>query len=296
MTIRNHLQDEQRESEQDTGMITVPYDHIHTQQAVIHAQDLAIMRGKRTIWRDAHFTIQSGEFITIVGPNGAGKTTLLRLLLGLLPAIHGTIQVLGNRPQRGNSLIGYVPQRRTLDPDLSVCGRDFVLLGLDGHKWGFPLPFVSKRDQKERAQQAIDAVGATLYADRPVGKLSGGEQQRLLLAQALLGQPKLLLLDEPLASLDLKNQHAIAQLVAHLAQERGITIMLVAHDVNPLLPFTNRVLYIARGHITLGKPDEIITSENLSRLYDAPIEVIRDSRGRILVSGLENSALYPLNT
>src|SRR5260370_40191215 len=170
-----------------------------------------------------------------------------------------------------------------------VRARDFVAMGIDGHKWGIPLPFVSKQHHRTLVQEALDAVEATAYADRAVGRLSGGEQQRLLLAQALLGQSRLLLLDEPLASLDLRNQNAIAQLVAQVARERKIAVLLVSHDVNPLLPFTDRVLYVAQGQIAIGKLDEIITTEHLTQMYDAPVEVIRDSRGRVLVFGLENA-------
>jgi zinc/manganese transport system ATP-binding protein len=148
---------------------------------------------------------------------------------------------------------------------------------------------VSKEHHRTLVQEVLDAVGATAYADRAIGRLSGGEQQRLLLAQALLGQPRLLLLDEPLASLDLRNQNAIAQLVAQVARERNIAVLLVSHDVNPLLPFMERVLYVAQGQIAIGKPDEIITSEHLTQMYDAPVEVMRDSRGRVLVFGLESA-------
>jgi zinc/manganese transport system ATP-binding protein len=169
-----------------------------------------------------------------------------------------------------------------------VRASDFVAMGIDGHKWGIPLPFVSKQHHT-LVQEALDAVGATGYAHRAIGRLSGGEQQRLLLAQALLGQPRLLLLDEPLASLDLRNQHAIAQLVAQVARERNMTVLLVSHDVNPLLPFTDRVLYVAQGKLAIGKPDEIITTEHLTRMYDAPVEVMRDSRGRVLVFGLDGA-------
>ena len=256
---------------------------------IITAHEVAVHLGNRTIWRGGTFNIDSGEFVTIVGPNGAGKSTLLRLLLGLLLPSEGRIEVFGQVPRRGNSLIGYVPQRRTLDPDLMVRARDFVAMGIDGHKWGIPLPFVSKQHHRTLVQEVLDAVGATAYADRAIGRLSGGEQQRLLLAQALLGQPRLLLLDEPLASLDLRNQNAIAQLVAQVARERKIAVLLVSHDVNPLLPFTERVLYMAQGQIAIGKPDEIITSEHLTHMYDAPVEVMRDSRGRVLVFGLESA-------
>jgi zinc/manganese transport system ATP-binding protein len=257
--------------------------------AIITAHEVAVRLGNRIIWSDGTFTIGSGEFVTIVGPNGAGKSTLLRLLLGLLFPSEGHIEVFGQAPRCGNSLIGYVPQRRTLDPDLMVRARDFVAMGIDGHKWGIPLPFVSKEHHRILVQEVLDAVGATAYADRAIGRLSGGEQQRLLLAQALLGQPRLLLLDEPLASLDLRNQNAIAQLVAWVAKERNIAVLLVSHDVNPLLPFTERVLYVAQGQIAIGKPDEIITTEHLTQMYDAPVEVMRDSRGRVLVFGLESA-------
>jgi zinc/manganese transport system ATP-binding protein len=256
---------------------------------ILTAQKVAVRLGGRTIWSGGTFSVGSGEFVTIVGPNGAGKSTLLRLLLGLLSPSAGCIEVFGQIPRRGNSLIGYVPQRRTLDPDLMVRASDFVAMGIDGHKWGIPLPFVSKQHHT-LVQEALDAVGATAYAHRAIGRLSGGEQQRLLLAQALLGQPRLLLLDEPLASLDLRNQHAIAQLVAQVARERNITVLLVSHDVNPLLPFTNRVLYVAQGQIAIGKPDEIITTEHLTQMYGAPVEVMRDSRGRVLVFGLDSAS------
>lgn len=292
MTTTRHSIWEQSTRQQDMTLSDILSDaNCERQYAVIDAEDLAVRLGGRTIWHNANFQIKAGEFITVVGPNGAGKSTLLRLLLGMLPVVKGRVHVWGEKPRRGNPLIGYVPQRRTLDAHLSVRARDFVMLGLDGHKWGMPLPFVSRSKHDHLVQEAIEAVGAAAYAEQSVGKLSGGEQQRLLLAQALLGQPRLLLLDEPLASLDLRSQHAVTQLISQVARDRGITVVLVAHDVNPLLPFTDRVLYIARGHVAIGRPDEIITSDHLTRLYDAPIEVIRDSRGRVLVFGLENAVI-----
>ncbi|EFH83156.1 metal ABC transporter ATP-binding protein [Ktedonobacter racemifer] len=256
----------------------------------LEAHGLTVQQGDRTIWRDASFTIHAGEFVCALGPNGAGKTTLLRLVLGLISPAQGEIHVLGVPPKRGNPLIGYVPQRRTLDAHLRVCARDFVMLGLDGHRWGVASPFVSSRQRqarREAVEAACEAVGATSYINRPVGQLSGGEQQRLLLAQSILGQPHLLLLDEPLASLDIRNQYAIAHLVGTVAQEHQMTVLLVTHDINPLLPMTQQVLYIAQKQITLGTPEEIISTERLSRLYRVPVEVMRDSRGRVLVSGLE---------
>ena len=254
---------------------------------IVAFQDAAVQLGKRTVWRQATFQIEPGEFVAILGPNGAGKSTLLRLLLGLLRPSEGSVSVLGRAPWRGNAAIGYVPQRRLLDADLPVRGRDLVMLGLNGLRWGFSLPGPARRQQHARVEATLDAVEATAYADRPIGQLSGGEQQRLFLAQALVGQPRLLLLDEPLASLDLRSQLGISHLISQLARERGFTVMLVTHDVNPVLPVVDRVLYLARGHVAIGAVDEIITTQKLSSLYGAPVEVLHDSQGRVFVVGLE---------
>jgi zinc/manganese transport system ATP-binding protein len=260
--------------------------------SVVALHEAAVQLGDRTIWSKATLQVTPGEFVAILGPNGAGKSTLLRVLLGLLRPSAGQVEVLGSAPRRGHPAIGYVPQRRTLDPDLPVRGRDLVMLGLDGRHWGFALPGPQRRRQHALVAAALASVGASAYADRPIGQLSGGEQQRLLLAQALVGQPRLLLLDEPLASLDLRNQVAIAHLVARVAREQAITVLLVTHDVNPVLPLVNRVIYVAQGQVVIGPPDQIITTESLSRLYAAPVEVIRDSRGRVFVVGLEQEATY----
>ena len=260
---------------------------------VVVFEDAAVQLGNRTIWRHATFQVAPGEFVAILGPNGAGKSTLLRLLLGLVRPSEGSVSVFGRAPRRGNSAIGYVPQRRLLDPDLPVRGRDLVMLGLNGLRWGFSLPGPTLRKQHARVEEALAAVEATPYADQPIGQLSGGEQQRLFLAQALVGQPSLLLLDEPLASLDLRSQIGIAHLVAQLARERGFTVLLVTHDVNPVLPVIDRVLYIAREQVAIGKAEEIITTQKLSSLYEAPVEVVRDSLGRIFVVGLEEVEGHP---
>ena len=256
----------------------------------IIASGLSAVYGDHTVWRDATFTIDSGEFIVVLGPNGSGKSTLFHVLLGLLPIAAGNLVVLGKRPHRGNPAIGYVPQRRTIDRDLPVRGRDFVHLGIDGHRWGMELGRAG--DYHHRVDAAVNAVNAIAYADRPIGRLSGGEQQRLLLAQALAGEPKMLLLDEPLASLDLRNQMVIAELVADVAKANGLTVLLIAHDINPLLPIVDRVLYVAHGGVAIGKPDEVITSEQLSRLYDAPVEVLHDSHGHMFVVGLEAESAH----
>ena len=260
---------------------------------VVALQDAAVALDGRIIWSEATFTVHAGEFITVLGPNGAGKSTLLKLLLGLVRPSAGEVRVFDRSPRRGRADIGYVPQRRTLDSDLSVRGRDFVRLGLDGHRWGFAFPRPGNHAARDLVQQAIESVEAAPYADRPISQLSGGEQQRLLLAQALVGNPRLVLLDEPLASLDLRNQQAIAQLVARLARERGMTVILVSHDLNPLLGVLDRLVYVARGRIVVGTPDTILTTETLSHLYDSPVEVLHDSQGHVFVVGLEAEGHLP---
>jgi zinc/manganese transport system ATP-binding protein len=261
--------------------------------AVIEAAGLAAGYGGRTIWSGADFQVGAGEFLTVLGSNGAGKSTLLRMMLGLLPPAGGTLRVFGEPPRRGNPGIGYVPQRRALDPDLSISAEDIVGLGVDGHHWGVRLSRRNARQRREAVTEALAAVGAAGYARRAIGRLSGGEQQRLQLAQALVTRPRLLLLDEPLASLDLRSQQAVSQLVAELRAQQGFAVVLVTHDINPVLSVTDRVMYIAGGRVSVGTPDEVITSGNLSRLYQADVEVLTDSRGRVFVVGLEAETAHP---
>ncbi|SRR6266851_3920767 len=260
--------------------------------AVIEASGLAVAYGRRTVWSGADFSIDPGEFVAVLGPNGAGKTTLLRVVLGLLKPSSGTVAVLGRPPRRGNPAIGYVPQRRPIDPELRLAGTELVRLGLAGARWGPGWPG-RRREQRRQIDAAVAAVGAQSFADHPIGTLSGGELQRLALAQTIVSDPQILLLDEPLASLDMRNQVGVAHLVASLARARGIAVMLIAHDVNPLLPVLDRVIYVAAGKLTMGRPEQVITSDNLSRLYDANVEVLRDSRGRMFVVGLDDEAAHP---
>ena len=213
------------------------------------------------------------------------------MILGQLAPAGGRLEVLGEPPRRGNPSIGYVPQGSVFDPELSIRGRDFVGLGVDGHRWGVRLGGRAKANADVSA--SLDAVGASDYADRPLGSLSGGEQQRLLLAQALVGRPRLLVMDEPLSHLDVRNQIAIVQLISEVARARGLTVLLIAHDVNLLLPHIDLVLYIAHGRSAIGKPSEIITSERLTEIYSSPVEVLTDSRGRVFVVGLEEEVSHP---
>jgi zinc/manganese transport system ATP-binding protein len=238
--------------------------------------------GGRTIWQHASFEVAAGSLVGLIGPNGTGKTTLLRVLLGQVKPSAGAVEVLSEAPRRGNPAIGYVPQRRTLEADLALRGRDLVLLGLVGHRWGFGRASAA---EQAAVSQALASVDASAYADEPVGLLSGGEQQRLLIAQALLTQPRLVLLDEPLASLDLRSQHEIVHLVDDLRRERRISVLFVAHDLNPLLEVLDRVVYIAGGTPVCGTIDQVVRSDLLSELYATTVHVHRTADGHRFVVG-----------
>ncbi len=241
--------------------------------------NVTFKRLPRTILRRITLTIAPGEFVAIIGGNGAGKSTLLRLTLGLLNPSEGEIRIFGEPARASRGAIGYVPQRIELDPGLPLRARDFVALGVDGARFGIPLP---NRARRERVDAALADVDALALGAAPVGRLSGGEQQRLAIAQAIVGRPKLLLLDEPLANLDLRAAAEVVALVARLARERAMTVMLVAHDVNPVIHVMDRVLYLVGGRAAIGTVDEIINQDTLSRLYDRPVDVLR-VRGRIIV-------------
>ena len=245
----------------------------------IELDRVTIARGERTVLADVDLTIVSGEFIGVFGANGAGKTTLLQAILGLLRPVSGVIKVLGIAATRGNAAAGYVPQHRTPVTGLRLSGRDFVASALHGERWGLAL---TGRAGKHDVDRAIATVDAQELASRPLCELSGGELQRLLLAQALLGKPKILLLDEPLLSLDPHFQQTTVELVKRIQQAERITVLFTAHELNPLLGAMDRVLYLGRGRAALGSVDEVITGEVLSRLYGSPIDVLRVN-GRLLV-------------
>ncbi len=244
--------------------------------------------GGRVVWSDVSLEIAAGEFTAILGPNGSGKTTLLRVLLGELPLAAGRVSVLGRAPREAKRQIGYLPQRRHFDQGIRIRGVDLVRLGLDGARWGLPL----RRSGRERIAEVIELVGASAYATRPIGRLSGGEQQRLLIAQALVSHPSLLILDEPLDSLDLPNQTAVTALLARICRSERVTVLLVAHDVNPLLSYLDRVVYFGGGHAAVGSPREVITGETLSELYGVPVEVLTTADGRLFVAGLPEAPAH----
>jgi zinc/manganese transport system ATP-binding protein len=256
----------------------------------VRFDNATVRLGGRTIWSGVNLTVDHGQFVAILGPNGVGKSTLIKVVLGILPIVEGRVTVLGRPPGGAGRDIGYLPQRRNFDPSMRVRGIDVVRLGSDGDRWGLPIPggssfLAGRRAQRQRVDEVIDLVGAGPYAHRPIGEVSGGEQQRLLIAQALVRHPRLLLLDEPLDSLDLPNQASVVGLISEISKEHGIAVLIVAHDVNPIVPYLDGVVYVAQGGAVSGLPDQVITSETLSDLYETPIEVLRTSDGRLVVVG-----------
>lgn len=265
-----------------------------TSNAILSIENIRVQFGKRCILKDVNVNVNPGEFIGLIGPNGAGKSTLLKVILGLLPPTSGNVRIGGHAARKGNRSIGYVPQKLYLDPQIPLRGRDLVALGLDGHRWGIPL---HAKERKKRVDEILEAVDAERFADSPVGLLSGGEQQRLLIAQALLTEPKILLLDEPLSNLDIKSAYEVVQLVSRIGHEKGVAVILVAHDMNPLLGVMDRVLYLADGKAAIGMVDDVFCNDVLSKLYGYPVEVLHVN-GRIMVVGGNDSEMsgFPLES
>ncbi len=245
----------------------------------IELRDVTLALGGHNVLANISLNIPAGQFIGVLGPNGAGKTTLMRAILGLLPPASGTIRVLDKPATRGNPAIGYRPQTAAALPALRISGWDFVACVADGFRPGLP---ILKAETRAQVRRALELVGAEQLASRPLTELSGGERQRLLLAQALIGDPKLLLLDEPLISLDPRRQQEAVELVKRLQTELGVTVLFSAHELNPLLNAIDQVLYLGSGHAALGPVEDVVTPPVLSKLYGAPIDVIR-IRDRIFV-------------
>jgi zinc/manganese transport system ATP-binding protein len=250
----------------------------------ISCDKVTIAVGGRTILADVSLDIAPGEFIGVLGANGAGKTTLMRAILGVIPVRSGTIRVLGAPVARGNPAIGYAPQTRSPVAQARISGWDFVASVAGGHRWGLPWRgAVERRD----IARALGLVGAEGLARRPLRELSGGERQRLVIAQALVGTPQLLLLDEPLISLDPSRQQAVIDMVRDIGRALGLTVLFSAHEINPLLGALDRVLYLGGTHAALGSVDEVVTGPVLSRLYGSDIDVVR-LHGRIFVMSRGN--------
>ena len=270
-------------------------DHIAVTPEILRVDQVSVTLAGRQILDEVSFSIQPGEFTGLIGPNGAGKTTLLRVILGLQRPNAGLVTVLGQPRSPRSQPIGYVPQKVLLDPDLPMRARDLVALGLDGNKYGMRL---RSGTRGQAVREMLHAVDAERFADARVGNLSGGEQQRVLIAHALISRPRLLLLDEPLANLDLRSGQEIISLLARIAREQQIAVLLSAHEMNPLLPVMDRVVYVAGGRAASGPADEIVTGEVLSRLYGHRVDVLH-VQGRVLVvagSGDDQLASVPLPT
>ena len=257
---------------------------VEVKSDLITAENLSAGYSGGNLWSNANFSFGRGEFVGVIGPNGAGKTTLFRVLLGLMRPMSGTVRIFGAPPSRGNPHIGYVPQRHTIDAETNIECLELVRLGLSGTRWGFNP--VSHSDSGA-AFSALEAAGAADLAHRRLGALSGGELQRIFLAEALVSNPDILLLDEPLSNLDIKRETELIHLVDNVVRMRGVTALLIAHNINPLLPHMNKVMYVANGKIATGAPAEVLTSESLTRLYGVQVEVLKDPHGNVAVIGIE---------
>ena len=250
---------------------------------VIRLRDAELRFGERVLWHDLDLDVAPGEFVAVLGPNGTGKTSLLKVLLGQHTLSTGSAQINGRSVHAGNSAIGYIPQQRGIDQHTPMRGRDLVRMGIDGHRWG-PGRFSTRR--RQQVDELLASVGASEYADAPAGTLSGGELQRLRVAQSLANDPSVLLCDEPLLSLDIHHQQVVASLLHDQRVKYNAAIVFVTHEINPILPYVDRILYIVGGHFLVGTPAEVMTTESLSRLYGSPVDVVRVG-GRLVVVGGE---------
>jgi zinc/manganese transport system ATP-binding protein len=246
---------------------------------MLEVRDVDVRLSGRKILDQVSFKIAPGEFTGLIGSNGAGKTTLFRVILGLRPANAGEVLIGGSTRARASKLIGFVPQKFVLDPDLPLRARDLVGLGLDAQRLGVPRP---SRARRALVEEMLDAVDGARFADTRVGRLSGGEQQRILIAHALIARPRLLLLDEPLANLDLRSAHEVVALLARIAREQQIAVLISAHEINPLLGVMDRIVYLAAGRAVSGSTEEVVRADVLSKLYGHHVDVL-NVHGRVLI-------------
>ncbi len=254
----------------------------HSGAPAVKLDSARLSFGERTLWQGLDLEVAPGEFIAVLGPNGSGKTSLLKVLLGQLGLSSGRAEIAGVPARAGHPDIGYIPQQKTIDAGVQLRGTDLVGLGVDGHRWG--LGWRSRRERKRKVAAAVADVGAQGFADAPLESMSGGEQQRLRVAQALVGDPRVLLCDEPLLSLDLANQRLVSELIDRRRRTHDTAVLFVTHEINPILPLVDRVLYLVDGKFRIGTPDEVMTSEVLSELYRTEVDVLR-VRGRLVVVG-----------
>ncbi|MEK9578307.1 MAG: metal ABC transporter ATP-binding protein [Aquiluna sp.] len=236
---------------------------------------------ERVLWSDLNLSVEPGEFIALIGANGSGKSMLLKTMLGIQQLTSGSISFAGKPAGVQNHLIGYVPQHRNADAGLPLRVIDAVRFGLDGHKFG---PSFAGRAAREKSLEALRRVDAEHLANEPVGKLSGGEMQRVRVAQSIMSEPKLILADEPLSALDLKHQQRVSELINEQRERLGSAVIFVTHDLNPIIDYVDRVIYLAQGRHSIGTTDEVMQSDVLSKLYGTEIDVVRN-QGRIVVLG-----------
>lgn len=256
---------------------------------VLALRGAAVSYGERMVWHGLDLEVRPGEFLAVLGPNGSGKTTLVRTLLGRQQLSAGTLTVLGRPGPEAGRHIGYVPQQADVSAHALLRARDLVRFGIDGHRFG---PRLRTAGVRRRVDEILEAVGASAYADVPLGMLSGGERQRVRIGQALATDPRILLCDEPLLSLDLHHQRAVTELVDARRRSHGTAVVFVTHEINPVLGLVDRVLYLARGGHRVGTPEEVLTSESLSRLYGTHVDVVR-VHGRIVVAGAPDEPAPP---
>jgi zinc/manganese transport system ATP-binding protein len=250
-------------------------------ESVLEIKKASLSFGDKAVWKDLTLSVAKGEFIAVIGSNASGKTVLLKAILGQLQLSSGEINLLGKPVANGSRQIGYIPQHRQSDSGLPLRAKDLLRMGLDGHRFG--LPFPSAKTNK-KVSEMLEAVGATELANTPIGQLSGGQLQRIRVAQAVIDNPQLILADEPLSALDLKQQALVAELINAQRQQNGAAVLFVTHDVNPVLDYIDRVLYLANGKFRIGTPDEVLRSDVLSKLYGRSVDVVRN-QGRIAVLG-----------
>ncbi|MFC9935745.1 metal ABC transporter ATP-binding protein [Glutamicibacter sp. NPDC127525] len=259
-----------------------------TETPIVRFEDARLAYGFRVLWDELNLSIAAGEFLAVLGPNGSGKTSFINTMLGTTALNRGRVSIAGEAVRRGSAAVGLIPQQRPFGDNVPLRARDLVALGLDGTRPGIR---VARRAVRNKVDELLELVGATAYANRAVSDLSGGEQQRLRAAQALASDPRVLLCDEPLLSLDLNHQQAISEVIHRQAAERGSAVVFVTHEINPILPYVDRVLYLAEGRFHLGSVDEVMQSAVLTELYGAPVEVLRVNGRIVVVSGDGNRAL-----
>ncbi|MEN9753330.1 MAG: hypothetical protein RL670_1021 [Actinomycetota bacterium] len=250
---------------------------------VLSIKNASLQLSDQQLWSNLNLEVAPHEFIAIIGANGSGKTTLLKAILGQIALTEGSIELEGKKVARGSRRIGYIPQHRNGEASASMRAIDLLRLGFDGHRFGLPL---LSRKARAKVNHILDCIDGHELALSKVSELSGGQLQRFRVGQAVIGEPSLILADEPLSALDLAQQKTISDLLDQERRDHNAAVLFVTHDVNPILSMVDRVLYLANGKFRIGTPDEVLRSDVLSELYETPVDVLRN-QGRIVVVGTQ---------